>query len=235
MIYTIVVDKQPKTNPSQEKREYSINVDKELLKKDNVSDELIIKNGYAQIIRRIEINEYYVTNILQKPIIEDLGHINMELFEGENYIYLKGLEGNIMHIEYLVKNDFTDSYATKVELNSAIRESAVEISLSVDKKISGLITEEELKASIEILSDSINLEVSKKLNKDEFSTQLQIDYESVRIAWNKISEYIEFISGQLQIKDSNKKLLMALAKDGQHFYKSNGKEIRKNWINFRKQ
>lgn len=227
MTYTIVVDKQPRTNPTLNKREYNINIDGELLKKGDICDELLIKNGYAQLIKKIAVNKYHITTILPKPIIKDLGYIDIELFEGENYIYLKDLEGNSMHIEYLVKNDFTESYATKVELNSAIKQSAFEINLSVDKKIENMTTEEEMKAAIEILSDTINFEVSKKLNKDEFSTQLQIDYESVRIAWNTISEFIQFINGQLQIKNSNKKLLMALAKDGQHFYKNNGNEIGK--------
>ena len=52
----------------------------------------------------------------------------------------------------------------------------------------------------------------------EFGTKIIQDWESVQIAWNQISEYIQFINAMLQIKDTNNNLLMALTKDGQKFY-----------------
>ena len=81
------------------------------------------------------------------------------------------------------------------------------------------------KSEINQTADAISGEVSKKVGNDEFGTKVEQNYEHVRIAWNKISEFIQFINAQLQIKDNNKKLLMALDKLGMHFYRSTGAEI----------
>ena len=118
MVYTIVVDKQSRTNPSGEQREVDIEVREELRKKGNIYDEICIKEGKAKLIRRISIGKYKVTKILNNPIEEDLGKINLQLFEGDNYIYIKDKEGNKLYTEYLVKNDFNNIYVIKSELNS---------------------------------------------------------------------------------------------------------------------
>lgn len=79
------------------------------------------------------------------------------------------------------------------------------------------------KSEIKATTDSISTEVSKKVNNSEFGTKIQQNAESVKIAWNSISEFIQFINAQLQIKGNDKKLLMVLDKLGQHFYNSNSK------------
>ena len=80
---------------------------------------------------------------------------------------------------------------------------------------------ETAKTEIKQTTDSISTEVSKKVNNSEFGTKIQQNAEAVKIAWNNISDFIQFINAQLQIKDNNKKLLMVLDKLGQHFYNSN--------------
>lgn len=55
----------------------------------------------------------------------------------------------------------------------------------------------------------------------EFGTKIVQDWESVQIAWNQISQYIQFINAMLQIKDSNNTLLMTLDRYGQKFYENN--------------
>ena len=82
-------------------------------------------------------------------------------------------------------------------------------------------------SKIEQTREEITQEVGKKVNNSDFGTKITQNAEYVQIAWNQISDFIQFINAQLQIKDNNKKKLMALAKDGQHFYKSNGEEIGK--------
>lgn len=82
---------------------------------------------------------------------------------------------------------------------------------------------ETAKSEIKQTTDSISTEVSKKVNNSEFGTKIQQNAESVKIAWNSISEFIQFINAQLQIKGNDKKLLMVLDKLGQHFYNSNSK------------
>lgn len=168
MKYTIVVDKQSRTNPSNEKREISFEID-ELRKKGDVHDDLIIKNGQAKVIRRIALSKYNVTSVLKNEVVEELGEAKIPLFEGDNYIYVKDEYNNQMCAEYIVKSDFTDMYVTKVEMSSAIEESAEQINLSVTQKLQNYSNTEETKALIKLLSDQIALELTKKVNDSELT------------------------------------------------------------------
>ncbi len=163
MKYTIVVDKQSRTNPSNERKEITFEID-ELRKKGEIHDDLIIENGQAKVIRRIALSKYNVTSVLENEVIEELGEAKIPLFEGDNYIYVKDEYNNQMCAEYIVKSDFTDMYVTKVEMSSAIEESAQEINLSVTQKLENYSSTEETKALIKLLSDQVALELTKKVN-----------------------------------------------------------------------
>lgn len=404
MQYKIIVDKQPRTNPSTEKKEYIIDIE-ELRVKGDVYDSLIITKNEDYVMRRLELTKYKKLKVLEEEVKEPLQNLNIELFEGDNYIYLVDMIGNKFYAEYLLKNDFTDMYVTKSEMNSEISQTANRIELSVNQKLTGYSTVQETQSLISQAADEIKtlvktstgttnlllnsdfsngpdnwviiestdgvanfetidnkrwfqilnsesgaytcklrqtikpfikninytislltkithlemgysstninfkfnfydntdtfietvqksvslsnstqeqtvsatitspdsdisycillieispkftnlnitnlqleegsivtewniaqsefysmitqkvneitLEVLKKVGNEEFSTKLSMDYESVQIAWNKISEFIQFLNAQLQIKDANKKPLMILDKDGQSFY-----------------
>lgn len=163
-----------------------------------------------------------VLSVLEEEIIENLDEVNVELFEGDNYIYLSDMSGNNFYAEYIIKNDFTDTYVTVNQMTSAINETASSIKLSVNQKLEGYSTTEEMNTAIALSSSTIMLEVNKKVGEDEFGTQIELNYESVQIAWNNISEYIQFKEAQLQILDTSDNLLMALDRTGQHFYEDNG-------------
>lgn len=88
-----------------------------------------------------------------------------------------------------------------------------------------LTTQYVLKSVFNQTAAGIESQVSRKVGEDELSTKIQQDYESVQIAWNKISEYIKFINGQLAIYDNENNLLMSLDKSGQHFYNEQNEKI----------
>lgn len=252
MQYKIIVDKQPRADPSVDKKEYVIDIE-ELRRKGNVYDSINITLDKAYVTRRLSLSEYGVLNELEEENIENLDEVNIELFEGDNYIYLSDMVGNYFHAEYIIKNDFTDNmvtinqmntaieqtateielkvnqtlegYSTTEEMNTAIQLSAQSINLSVNQKLKDYATTEEMNAAINLSSSTIMLQVNKKVGEDEFGTQIQLNYDSVQIAWNTISEHIQFENAQLQILDNNDDLLMALDKTGQHFYESNGNLI----------
>lgn len=193
MKYKIVVDKQGRTNPSADKKEYIIDIE-ELRFKGNVYDSLVITKDEDYVMRRLKLTEFYVLEELETPIKEAIPSLNIELFEGDNYIYLIDMVGNKFYAEYIVKNDFTDTYTTKSEF----------------------------KTGIEQTSKKIEIMASTKLDKDEFATYLEINSEAVKVAWNKIAEFIQMMiinqNASLAILDNNKKVLMSLDKTGQHFY-----------------
>lgn len=159
MQYKIIVDKQSRANPSSEKKEYIIDIE-ELRVKGDVYDSLIITKDEDYVMRRLSLSKYHVLNVLDTPVKEPL-NLNIELFEGDNYIYLMDMIGNKFYAEYLVKNDFTDIYVTRNEMNSSISQTAKEIDLNVNQKLSGYSTTKEMNSSISLKADEIKEEVSK--------------------------------------------------------------------------
>lgn len=186
MIYKIIVDKQSSTNPSSEKREYTIDIE-ELRVKGDIYDSLVITKDEDYVMRRLSLSELQVLSVLEEPIKQPLPDLNIELFEGDNYIYLLDMTGNKFYAEYLVKNDFNDIYVTTNEMNSAINQSASQIELSVNQKLTGYSTTEEMNASINIKADEINQVVSKKVGEDEIISKINQSAEAVSINASKVN------------------------------------------------
>lgn len=172
MQYKIIVDKQPSSNPSSEKKEYIVDIE-ELRVKGSVYDSINIEIDRTYVTRRLSLSEYGVLTELEEPIIQELPDLNIKLFEGDNYIYLMDMQGNKFYAEYLIKNDFTDIYATKNEMNSAITQTAQSIELSVNQKLTGYSTTQEMNSAIQQSAQNINLSVNKKL--EDYSTTEQMN------------------------------------------------------------
>ena len=202
MQYKIIVDKQPSSNPSSEKKEYTVDIE-ELRVKGNVYDSLNIEMNRTYVTRRLSLSQYGVLSVLSTPITEELPELNIELFEGDNYIYLMNMYGNKIYAEYIVKNDFTDTYVTQNTMSSAIRQSAQNIEISVNQKLEGYSTTEEMNSSINMSANTIMTEVNKKVGEDELGTEIEQNAEAVRVAWNNFSQFI-----QLQILNGNASIVV---------------------------
>lgn len=193
MQYKIIVDKQPSSNPSSEKKEYIIDIE-ELRIKGNIYDSLNIEMDRTYVTRRLSLSQFGVLSVLDEPQIEELPEVNIELFEGDNYIYLMDMQGNSFYAEYLIKNDFNDIYATKNEMNSSITQTAQSIELSVNQKLTSYATTDdlenqvtELNSTITQTASEINSEVSKKVGNDEIISKINQSAESIQINANKVS------------------------------------------------
>lgn len=129
-------------------------------------------------------------------------------------------------------NDYTDdklkSYWTRVEVETAIKNTKDAVLISA-KETATSYTDDKLKsystsAQIKVKTDSIESEVKKKLNSSELSTKIQQNASAVKIAWNNISKYIQFESGELKIYDSavssSQKLVSKFNYNGCHFYRN---------------
>lgn len=160
MIYKIIVDKQSRINPTTEKREYEIDIE-ELRVKEDIYDSLIIRLDGTYVKRCLKLSEYQVLTVLEEPIKEPLKYINIEFFEGDNYIYLIDMEGNKIYAEYLVKNENNGVFATRKEMNTAINLTIEEIELSVNQKFTNYSTTEEMNTAINMKVNEINQVVSK--------------------------------------------------------------------------
>lgn len=129
-------------------------------------------------------------------------------------------------------NDYTDdklkSYWTRVEVETVIKNTKDAVLISA-KETATSYTDDKLKsystsAQIKVKTDSIESEVKKKLNSSELSTKIQQNASAVKIAWNNISKYIQFESGELRIYDSavssSQKLVSKFNYNGCHFYRN---------------
>lgn len=129
-------------------------------------------------------------------------------------------------------NDYTDgqlkSYWTRVEVETAIKNTKDAVLISA-KETATSYTDDKLKsystsAQIKVKTDSIESEVKKKLNSSDLSTKIQQNASAVKIAWNNISKYIQFESGELRIYDSavssSQKLVSKFNYNGYHFYRN---------------
>lgn len=129
-------------------------------------------------------------------------------------------------------NDYTDdklkSYWTRVEVETAIKNTKDAVLISA-KETATSYTDDKLKsystsAQIKVKTDLIESEVKKKLNSSELSTKIQQNASAIKIAWNNISKYVQFESGELRIYDSaitsSQKLVSKFNYNGCHFYRN---------------
>lgn len=176
--YTIIIDKQPRNNPSSDKKEITLILEHPLLKRGDINDELTIQNGKCIISRKLELTNDNNIKVLDEPYEEIIENINLDLFLGDNYIYI--LEENYMplYIKYLTHNDLNTAYATKLELTSSITQT----------------------------STNIMLEVSKKTDKEEIISTINQSAEEIQIQANKISligKEMNLTSDNIEIASNN--------------------------------
>lgn len=115
-------------------------------------------------------------------------------------------------------------------LSSKITQSAGEIAAEV-KRAQG--AEGDLASKIKINADNI----SSKVSKGNLGTEIQQNWNAVKIAWNNISKYIQFENGELCIYDSanveSQKLVSKFNYRGSHFYRDGlyiGKIGTNQWV-----
>lgn len=156
---------------------------KEVLRQNgSVYDEYILKDGQAQIIRRINKDG----SIKDNEEIEDLGEFHIPVSKGKNILEIKDFNAN-MYVRWAVQNQYTDVFATKAEMNSEIKQSSQEISLSVDKKLENYSTTTEMNTAITQTAENISSEVRKKVGKDEIISKINQSAEQIQVEANKIS------------------------------------------------
>ena len=131
---------------------YELGVTDVLRQNSTTRDEYVLKDGKAQVIRRINQDGTVKTT----EEIEDLGEYYIELKDVENIIQIKNYSAEI-EAKYAIKNDYTDIYATKVEMNSSIKQTAEEINLEVSKKVG----EDEVISKINQSAEAVGINANK--------------------------------------------------------------------------
>lgn len=150
----------------------------------DVADSFDLVNNKATLTRRIGVNTDNSLYVLTNPIVEDLGDLKIPLVRGTNIIEIVNYSA-MMSAKYVIINAFTNTFATTVDLKSAI----------------------------EILYNQINLEVSKKVNDDEIIARINmaiLGRDEVEIPDDINKSIIEILANKISIKSDN----FELTKDG---------------------
>lgn len=147
-----------------------------------------------------------------------------------------------------VRTTLQNDYSTTSQMNTAITAKVNELSLSVSSSLASatnrITTLETWKneASLKITDSAIISTVtsstawSDKVNVNQIGTLIQQNASSVKIAWNNISQYIQFESGSLAIYNgavSTSQKRSVFDQDGIHFWRDGyyvGKIGTNRWV-----
>lgn len=156
---------------SEEDRTIELNIMEVLRANLEVKDEVLIDNeGNVSLIRRVNADGTTKTT----PVTTVLGELHFKLVEGDNTFEIVNYNAPI-EIKYATKSTYTEIFATKVEMNSSITQTAEEI----------------------------NLEVSKKVDENEFGTLISQNAYNVKIAWNSNTKCVQFEGDGLTLYDGS--------------------------------
>ncbi len=140
------------TDSNNNQRIYELGIMDILRQNSEVYDEYILEKGQAKVIRRV--NKDGTTKA--KETIEDLGEFEISLKEGTNKITIQNYTARLQ-AKWAIKSDYTDIFATRVEMNSSINQTAQEINLEVKKKVD----ENEIISKINQSAEQIGIEANK--------------------------------------------------------------------------
>lgn len=154
-------------------KEYIIDDMKNLYQVGTTHDTFEYLDGKCSIIRRIGINNDGTKYILDTPHVEQLKDLNIEVPEGD---YTISVNYNELHldVEYLTKNEYTDVFATQVDVSSMIKVARDEVLIQSKREI--LDNGDELIASINTKSTGeVLIDATKAIdfNSAEFNVTTQ--------------------------------------------------------------
>ena len=122
---------------------------------DKTYDEFVIDSaGNASKIQRIGFSSTGQKYVLPEEQTISYGQVFIPLHEGINTLSINYYTPTI-YLKYAIVNNYTDIFATKIELNSSIEQTSSNIMLAVNGSLDTL--DEELSAKIELKVDTENL------------------------------------------------------------------------------
>lgn len=161
------------------KKEYSFYVSKPLREFNGINDKFVIEVNKEKGICVVKVIRYIkydngIATIYDEPKEEIIKELQVDLFKGNNYVYIKEFINWEMTAEYIFNNELNKEYAPRVESN----------------------------AKIKATSDEINLKISKKVGQDEIITAINLSPEKSKIKSKNLElEGITTINGGFSIDE----------------------------------
>ena len=151
-------------------------------------DEFILDyDGQSCVVnKRIGYNADGTTYILDKETTIEYEYPRILLTDGDYKVSVLGYDMAYLFVRLMAQNIYTTQFATKAEVTSEIAQTALNINLSVDKKLSNYSTTTEMESAINISAEGINSEVRKKVGEDEVVSIINQSAEQITLNSNRL-------------------------------------------------
>lgn len=164
----LIVDTQPRSNPSATAKTFEIAIGEPLRNVGQVRDELNIINNKVSIIRRISND----LQVLEQEVIEEIGEVKIPTYKDNTYIYIREYPTLEYFCRYIIDNDYIKQFASQddlqqgmVELNTLIEQTNSEILLLARRKVG----KDEVIASINLTPEEAKI-IAKKIQLEGIVT-----------------------------------------------------------------
>ena len=141
----------------------------------------------CQVIKRCGYNADGSVYKLQNEITVDYPYPQILLGDGDYEVSLPGYDFGYIYVRLMAQNIYTTQFTTKAEVTSEINQSAQQIDLSVNQKLTNYSTTTEMNSAITVKANEINSTVSTKVGKNEIISRINQSAEAVSINANKIN------------------------------------------------
>lgn len=185
-------------------REYILDDMKNLYQIGTVHDTFEYLDGKCSITKRIGIDDEGNKYVLETPYTIDLKDLIIEFPEGDYKIYTN-YERLHLNVEYLTQNEYTDTFATQVDVQSSIKIATDEVLIESKREI--LDNGDALIASINTKSTGeVLINASKAINFN--STEFNVTTEKMKITIGEGENKKDIINANgvltnLQFKSAN--------------------------------
>ena len=173
--------------------DYDLQISSALKQNGAYYDEFVIKDGKSYVLRRIQDDN----TIIEEGIIENEREFEILLKEGKNTVEILNYTANMI-CKYACLNDYTDVFATKVEMNSAIKQTEEEITANVIKRIDDV---EEDVSSLSIKTGEIDAKVAKKVGKNEIIANLNVAVKDGQGIIELIGNVLKIVMDNFQLTE----------------------------------
>ena len=162
--------------------------------------------------RKTRIN-YRIVEIKEYPADATLNTVTLSTVPAKVTRKLQTLQNKVTALDAQTLHDHNKVNEIKQDLDTTVLHVSDSWASSLN---SSVITQ---------TAEGLFSEVNKVVGSDRWGTLLQQSADDIKIAWNKISNYIKFENAQLNVYNSQNTKLMSLSSTGHDIFDNNGKKL----------
>lgn len=184
------------------------NIPNDLYYLDGIYDEFVLdyENQQCYITHRIEkVNG--VKRLKEIETTEELPYPTIRLTEGDYTITIPYNLTTYIYARLMSKNLYTSQFATKVEVNSKITQTAQDITLSTDKKLEDYSTTTEMNSAITVKANEITSSVSETYETKENASSQYETKENASKQYSNIKQTTDNITTEVGKKVGNDEVI----------------------------